>query len=118
MLIKTGVMEIANRASLNTNTGSLDGLINRIGHHESSSNANAHQISNISGLQTELNNKAQLSHSHNVSDINSLQSMLDAKANKSSVTQLLTVITGIDFANQTVNFSNINIVDGIIVEIN
>lgn len=97
MIRKTGFMEIANRASLNTNTGSLDGLTNRISHHESSSNANAHQISNIFGLHALLNSK---------------QDKLTGYSGN------LTIVTSIDFANSTFETAQLNIVNGIITEIN
>ena len=97
MIKKTGFMEIANRASLNTNTGSLDGLINRISHHESSTNANAHQISNIFGLQALLNSKQDSITGHSGT---------------------LTIVTSIDFANSTFETAQLNIVNGIITEIN
>ena len=119
MLRKTGVMEIANRASLNTNTGSLDGLTNRVSNHESSSNVNAHQISNISGLQTELNNKALLSHSHTISNVSGLQDILDGKQdNIIGYSGNLTIVTSVDFANSTFETAQLNIVNGIIAEIN
>ena len=94
---KTGFMEIANRASLNTNTGSLDGLTNRISHHESGSNTNAHQISNVFGLQSALNGKQNIISGHSGT---------------------LTIVTSVDFANQTVTTAKLNIVNGIITEIN
>lgn len=97
MLRKTGVMEIANRASLNTNTGSLEGLTNRISNHESSANANAHQISNIFGLQNALNGKQNLI---------------------SGYSGTLTIVTSVDFGNSTFETAQLNIVNGIIVEIN
>ena len=119
MLKKTGVMEIANRASLNTNTGSLEGLTNRVSNHESSSNANAHQISNISGLQTELSNKALLSHLHTISNISGLQDILDGKQdNIIGYNGNLTIVTSIDFANSTFETAQLNIVNGIIISIN
>ena len=97
MLRKTGVMEIANRASLNTNTGSLEGITNRISNHESSTNANAHQISNIFGLQALLDSKEDSIIGHSGS---------------------LTVVTSIDFENSTFETAQLNIVNGIITEIN
>ena len=97
MIKKTGFMEIANRASLNTNTGSLDGLINRISHHESSTNANAHQISNIFGLQNALNAKQ--------------DKIIGYDGN-------LTIVTSVDFGNSTFETAQLNIVNGIITEIN
>ena len=94
---KTGFMEIANRASLNTNTGSLDGLTNRISHHESGSNTNAHQISNVFGLQSALNGKQNIISGHSGT---------------------LTIVTSVDFGNSTFKTAQINIVNGIITEIN
>ena len=97
MLVKIGVMEIANRASLNTNTGSLEGLTNRVSNHESSSNANAHQISNIFGLQALLNSKQ--------------DKIIGYDGN-------LTIVTSVDFGNSTFETAQLNIVNGIITEIN
>ena len=94
---KTGFMEIANRASLNTNTGSLDGLTNRISNHESSTNLNAHQISNVFGLQSALDGKQDNIIGHSGS---------------------LTIVTSIDFGNSTFETAQLNIVNGIITEIN
>ena len=55
---KAHVLEISNRANIQTlNTDAVVTLSDRIANHESSLNANAHQISNIFGLQTELNSK-------------------------------------------------------------
>lgn len=97
MIRKTGFMEIANRASLNSNTGSLDGLTNRISHHESGSNANAHQISNVVGLQSALNGKQNIISGHSGT---------------------LTIVTSVDFENSTFETAQLNIVNGIITEIN
>ena len=55
---KTNVLEISNRATIQTlTTDAVVTLTDRIANHESSLNNNAHQISNIFGLQTELNSK-------------------------------------------------------------
>ena len=97
MIKKTGFMEIANRAALNTNTGSLDGLTNRISHHESSTNLNAHQISNVFGLQSALDGKQNIISGHSGT---------------------LTVVTSVDFGNSTFETAQLNIVNGIITEIN
>ena len=94
---KTGFMEIANRASLNTNTGSLDGLTNRISNHESSTNLNAHQISNVFGLQSALDGKQNIISGHSGT---------------------LTIVTSVDFGNSTFETAQLNIVNGIITEIN
>ena len=91
------VFELANRASLNTNTGSLKGLTNRVSNHESSSNANAHQISNVFGLQSALDGK---------------QNII------SGYSGTLTIVTSIDFANSTFETAQINVSNGIIISIN
>ena len=55
---KAHVLEISNRATIQTlTTEAVVTLTDRIANHESSLNTNAHQISNIFGLQTELNSK-------------------------------------------------------------
>ena len=97
MLKKTGVMEIANRASLNTNTVSLEGLTNRISNHESSTNLNAHQISNVFGLQSALDGKQNIISGHSGT---------------------LTIVTSVDFENSTFETAQLNIINGIITEIN
>ena len=52
------VIEMANRASVQKLAGeSLSGLTDRLDNHESGLNTNAHGISNIAGLQAELNSK-------------------------------------------------------------
>ena len=60
-IIKNGrahVIEMANRASVQKLAGeSLSGLTDRLDNHESGLNTNAHGISNIAGLQAELNSK-------------------------------------------------------------
>ena len=112
------VLEISNRAAVNKTTDGIARVANNLANHQSGLNNNAHQINNISGLQTALNSKANAAHSHTVSDITGLQSMLYSKADKSSVQQVITVITGVNFATQTVTTANINIVDGTITGIN
>ena len=111
------VLEIANRAAANKTTDGIARVANNLANHQSGLNNNAHQINNISGLQTALNSKANVTHTHTVSDVTGLQGLLDSKAD-GIVTQTLTVVTEVDFVNQTVVTANINIVDGIIVEIN
>lgn len=90
-------MEIANRASLNSITGRLDGLTNRVSNHESSTNLNAHQISNVFGLQSALDEKQNIISGHSGT---------------------LTVVTSVDFGNSTFETAQFNIVNGIITEIN
>ena len=90
------VFELANRAAINNNINDITGVADSLADHQSGSNNDAHQINNITGLQ----------------------SMLYSKADKSSVQQVITVITGVNFANQTVTTAKLNIVNGIITEIN
>lgn len=55
---KAHVIEMANRANVQKLAGeSLSGLTDRLDNHESGLNTNAHGISNIAGLQAELNSK-------------------------------------------------------------
>lgn len=56
-------------------------------------------------------------HSHSLSDVDGLTSALSLKADKSSITTTVTVITGVDFTNESFVTSTFKIVDGIIVEI-
>ena len=60
-IVKNGrahVIEMANRATVQKLAGeSLSGLTDRLDNHESGLNTNAHGISNIAGLQAELNSK-------------------------------------------------------------
>ena len=91
------VFELANRASLNKNTGSLDGLTNRVSNHESSTNLNAHQISNVDGLQSALDGKQNIISGHSGT---------------------LTIVTSVDFGNSTFETAQLNIINGIITEIN
>lgn len=111
------VLEIANRVNTNNTADVITGVANNLANHQSGLNNNAHQINNVNGLQAALDNKASTTHSHAVSDVTGLQGVLDSKADKGTVTQTLTVITEVDFINQTVVTANINIVDGIIVQI-
>lgn len=97
LFTKSNVLEISNRAAVNSSTESVNVLTNRISNHESGLNTNAHQISNISGLQTALNSK---------------QDVL------SGYTGNVSVITGVNFDNKTVTKVTINVSNGIITSIN
>ena len=63
-------------------------------------NSHTHAISDITGLQTELDGKASASHSHTISDVTGLQTALDGKAATthshtiSNVTGLQTALDG------------------------
>ena len=84
------VIEIANRVATN-NTA------NNLANHQSGLNTNAHQISNISGLQTALNGK---------------QNVI------SGYTGIIDIVVSVDFANQTSETAKINVSNGIIISIN
>lgn len=58
-----------------------------------------------------------LAHTHTIADVTNLSTELSNKANKSTVTQNVVVVTGVDFVLQTVTTITIKIVDGIITEI-
>ena len=97
LFTKSNVLEISNRAAINNSTGSVDLLINRISNHESGLNTNAHQISNISGLQAALNGKQDV---------------------VSGYTGTIDIVVSVDFANQTSETAQINVSNGIIISIN
>ena len=119
LFTKSNVLEISNRAAINSSTGSVDLLINRISNHESGLNTNAHQISNISGLQAALNGKANSVHTHSIADVTGLQTALNGKQDViSGYTGNVSVVVGVDFTAQDVTTVEIKIVNGIITEIN
>ena len=150
---KSNVLEISNRANIQTlNTDAVVTLTDRIANHESSLNTNAHQISNIFGLQAELNSKepviltkntafnknygstldtvcqgndsrlsdarTPLAHTHTISNITGLQTTLDGKANVfTGYTGSIDVVIDVDFTGQTTTKKTINIYNGIIKSI-
>lgn len=116
---KAQVLEISNRATLQKlNAESLSGLTQRLDNHESSLNTNAHQISNIPGLQDELYNKASLVHRHSVSDVASLSSILSGKADAfSGYTGSVSIIDIIDFENKTFSIKTLTFDNGILVNV-
>ena len=91
------VFEIANRAAANSTVDKIAKVANNLATHQSGTNTNAHQISNISGLQTALNGK---------------QDVI------SGYTGNVSVVVGVDFTAETVTTVEIKIVNGIITEIN
>lgn len=58
-----------------------------------------------------------LAHIHAITDVVGLDVELSNKADKSTVTQNIVVVTGVDFTLQTVTTTTIKIVEGIITEI-
>ena len=91
------VIEIANRVATNNTADGIAGVANNLANHQSGLNTNAHQISNISGLQTALNGK---------------QNVL------SGYTGIIDIVVSVDFANQTSETAQINVSNGIIISIN
>ena len=91
---RLGVFEIANRVAIKNTT---DEVVEGLAGHQSEQNTSAHEISNISGLQTALNGK---------------QDVI------SGYTGNVSVVVGIDFTAQAVTTVEIKIVNGIITEIN
>ena len=91
------VIEIANRVATNNTADEVTGVANNLANHQSGLNTNAHQIGNISGLQTALNGK---------------QDVI------SGYTGNVSVVVGVDFTAQTISTVEIKIVNGIITEIN
>lgn len=91
------VIEIANRVATNNTADEVTVVANNLANHQSGLNTNAHQISNISGLQTALNGK---------------QDVI------SGYTGNVSVVVGVDFTAKTVTTVEIKIVNGIITEIN
>ena len=91
------VIEIANRVATNNTADVIAGVANNLANHQNGLNTNAHQIDNISGLQTALNGKQDII---------------------SGYTGNVSVVVGVDFTAQTITTVEIKIVNGIITEIN
>ncbi len=89
------VFEIANRSGLETiNTATIPDIVSELLDHKSLSSTNAHQISNINGLQTALDGK---------------QSVL------TGFTGSFSVVTHVDFPKGTVTTKTITVSNGVIV---
>ena len=87
---KLGVFEISNRVVTGV-------VVNDLASHQNKVTTDAHQISNISGLETALNGK---------------QDVI------SGYTGTIDIIVSVDFANQTSKTAQINVSNGIIISIN
>ena len=94
---KLGVLEIANRVVINNTTGEISVVADDLSNHQNAVTTDAHQISNISGLQTVLNGK---------------QDVI------SGYTGIIDIVVSVDFANQTSETAKINVSNGIIISIN
>ena len=91
------VFEIANRANISTSSDGSSAVANYLSNHLNMSTTNAHQISNISGLETALNGK---------------QDVI------SGYTGTIDIIVSVDFANKILSTAKINVSNGIITSIN
>ena len=90
------VFEIANRSKISTSSDRSSTVANDLSNHLNMSSINAHQIINISGLQTVLDGKQDIA---------------------SGYTGNISVVTGVNFATQTVTKVTINVSNGIITSI-
>lgn len=63
------------------------------------------------------NDRNPLAHTHELADIANLDVQLANKADKSTVTQDIIIVTGVDFVAQTITTATVKVVDGIITEI-
>ena len=87
---KLGVFEIANRV--------VTGVVaDDLSNHQNTVTTDAHQISNISGLETALNGKQDIIRGY---------------------TGTIGIVVSVDFANQTSKTAQINVSNGIITSIN
>ena len=113
------VIEIANRVATNNTADVIAGVANNLANHQSELNTNAHQISNISGLQAALNGKANSVHTHSIADVTGLQTALNGKQDViSGYAGNVSVVVGVDFTGEAGTTVEIKIVNGIITEIN
>ena len=90
------VIEIANRVATNNTADVIAGVANNLANHQSGLNTDAHQISNISGLETALNGK---------------QNVI------SGYTGIINIVVGVDFMAKTVTSKTVNVSNGIITSI-
>ena len=90
------VFELANRIAINNNINNTTGVADSLADHQSGSNNNAHQINNISGLETALNGK---------------QNII------SGYTGTIYIVVGVDFMAKTVTSKTVNVSNGIITSI-
>ncbi len=94
--IGASVFEVSNRVAIQTEDELFSEVVDRADNHESKLNTEAHQISNISGLQTVLDGKQDIA---------------------SGYTGTIDIVVGVDFTAQTVTSKTVNISNGIITSI-
>lgn len=113
------VLEISNRASVQKlNLEDVAGITASLDNHYSGLNTNAHQVSNIAGLQDELNGKSDIGHTHNISEITGLEDELDAKADVfTGYTGTISVVTSVNFVDEEVTTADIVIENGVIISV-
>ena len=116
--IGASVFEVSNRVAIQTKDELFSEIVDRADNHESKLNTEAHQINNISGLQTALDSKADTVHTHSISDVTGLQTALNGKQDViSGYTGNVSVVVGVDFTAQAVITVEIKIVNGVITSI-
>ena len=112
------VFEVANRIAINNDTDGLAGVADNLADHQRELNNNAHKIYNISGLQTDLNSKANVTHTHTVSDVTGLQTALDGKQSVlTGFTGSFSVVTHVDLPGGAVTTKTITVSNGVIVSV-
>ena len=113
------VFEIANRATLEAiGAATIPDITAELLAHESGSSTNAHQISNINGLQGVLDGKSNTTHTHNISNVTGLQTALDGKQSVlTGFTGSFSVVTHVDFPGGTVTTKTITVSNGVIVSV-
>ena len=90
------VFEIANRATIRTSSDGSSTVANELSNHLNMSTTSAHQIINISGLQTVLDGKQDIA---------------------SGYTGTIDIVVGVDFTAQAVTTKTVNVSNGIITSI-
>lgn len=94
---KTHVLELSNRANIQKlNATDFNALSARLDNHESSTNANAHQLSNVVGLVDALNSK---------------------QDTISGFTGSVTVVESVDFVAQTVVEKTLVFDNGVLINV-
>ena len=111
------VFEIATRATLKAiDAATIPDITLELLDHESWSSTNAHQISNINGLQGVLDGKSNTTHTHSISNVTGLQTALDGKQSVlTGFTGSFSVVTHVDFPLGTVTTKTITVSNGVIV---
>ena len=93
---RLGVFEIANRVAVNNTTDGTAMVANNLANHRSAANTNAHQITNVFGLQSALNGKQDII---------------------SGYTGTIDIVVGVNFMAKTVTSKTVNVSNGIITSI-